>query len=155
MLTLADFLRPAAAVATLAVMFSIPAAGQAPKLSTQQLNSPLMTPPKAYSPNLNKPISAPKALAIQHPTPDMKPRPMAHGSIASGTVKYTSPNGGRPGSSSYVKEGSATDRALNSDDGRNYGGISTGGPTGPDWTPPPNHGCPGGAEINPITGKCG
>lgn len=73
--------RFAAAVAALGTLSSMPAAGQAPKLSAQQLNPPTsivtkpITAPKAYPPNLNKPISVPKALAVQRPRPDMKPRP--------------------------------------------------------------------------------
>jgi hypothetical protein len=73
-------IRLAVAVATLGLLSSIPAAGQA-KLSPQQLNSstlnvnkPIATP-KVYSPSLNKPISTPKALAVQRPVPDNKPRP--------------------------------------------------------------------------------
>ena len=48
-----NIIRLAVGVATLALLFSIPAAGQAPKLSTQQLNTPRL--------NVYKPIAAPKA----------------------------------------------------------------------------------------------
>jgi hypothetical protein len=74
-------IRLAVAVATLALLSSIPAAGQAPKLSTQQLNPPTLSvnkpiaAPKAYSPNLNKPIAA-APITVQRPVTnrDMKPR---------------------------------------------------------------------------------
>ncbi len=65
-----NIIRLAVGVATLALLFSIPAAGQAPKLSTQQLNTPRLNvykpiaAPKAltaYSSNGNKQIAAPKA----------------------------------------------------------------------------------------------
>ena len=66
-----NIIRLAVGVATLALLFSIPAAGQAPKLSTQQLNTPeaesahkTIAAPKAltaYSSNGNKQIAAPKA----------------------------------------------------------------------------------------------
>jgi hypothetical protein len=91
-------IRLAVAVATLASLSSIPAAGQAPKLSPQQLNPPTLNvnkpiaAPKAYSPNLNKPIVV-APITVQRPVPDNNPRPMAHGSIASGTIKLTEPSG--------------------------------------------------------------
>jgi hypothetical protein len=81
-------IRLAAAVATLALLSSMPAAGQA-KLSTQQLNQPTLNvnkpiaapnkPITVLSPNGNKLIAAPKAptIAFQRPKPDMKPRPLA------------------------------------------------------------------------------
>jgi hypothetical protein len=95
-------IRLVAAVATLGLLSSIPAAGQA-KLSTQQLNSPTLdvnkpiAAPKAYSPNLNKPITAAK-ITVQRPVPDNNPRPMAHGSIASGTINLN------PGTPSYAND---------------------------------------------------
>jgi hypothetical protein len=49
------------AVATLAVLSSIPAAGQAPKLSPQQLNPPTLS--------VNKPIAVPNKLIIVPKTP--------------------------------------------------------------------------------------
>jgi hypothetical protein len=78
MLILDDIIRLAAAVAALALLSSIPAAAQAPKLSPQQLNPPTLivnkpiAAPKAYSPNLNKPIAAPKGIAFQRPVPNRK-----------------------------------------------------------------------------------
>jgi hypothetical protein len=80
---LINIIRLAVAVATFALLSSIPAAGQATKLSPQQLNSPTLSvnkpiaAPKAYSPNLNKPIAAPTASStFQRPVTnrDMKPR---------------------------------------------------------------------------------
>ena len=98
MLILDYIIRSAVPVATLALLSSIPAAGQAPKLSPQQLNPPIsnannpITAPKPYSPNLNKPITT-APITVQRPVPDNNPRPMAHGSIASGTIKLTEPSG--------------------------------------------------------------
>lgn len=66
---LINIIRLAVAVATLALLSSIPAAGQAPKLSPQQLNPPTL--------NGNKPIAAPTASStFQRPVTnrDMKPR---------------------------------------------------------------------------------
>jgi hypothetical protein len=60
-------------VATLALLSSIPAAGQAPKLSTQQLNSPRLNVYKPIAaPNKpiaaqNNPIAVPKALTAYSP----------------------------------------------------------------------------------------
>lgn len=106
-----DFIiRSAVPVVTVALLSSIPAAAQAPKLSTQQLNSPTLNvnkpiaAPKAYSPNLNKPITT-APITVQRPVPDNNPRPMAHGSIKSGTIKLTEPSGRTyhtaPGSSPF------------------------------------------------------
>jgi hypothetical protein len=98
-------IRLAAAVATLGLLSSIPAAGQA-KLSTQQLNSPTLNAnkpiaaPKVYSPNLTKPITA-APVTVQRPVPDNNPRPMAHGSIASGTITYRPPNIDKNGGNPY------------------------------------------------------
>jgi hypothetical protein len=90
-----DFIiRSAVPVVTVALLSSIPAAGQT-KLSTQQLNSPTLNvnkpiaAPKAYSPNLNKPITT-APITVQRPVPDNNPRPMAHGSIKSGTIAQRS-----------------------------------------------------------------
>ena len=75
--TMPNMIRIAVTVATLAVVSSIPAAGQAPKLSPQQFNPPtlnvnrpiaapnkpitvLRSPTVATFPNGNKPIAAPK-----------------------------------------------------------------------------------------------
>jgi hypothetical protein len=80
-----NIIRLAVAVATLALLSSMPAAGQASKLSSQQLNSPTLNvnkpiaAPKVYSPNGNKLIAAPTASstsAFQRPVTnrDMKPR---------------------------------------------------------------------------------
>jgi hypothetical protein len=59
-------IRLAVAVATLALLSSIPAAGQAPKLSTQQFNQPRLN---VYKPIAapNKPIAVPKALTAYSP----------------------------------------------------------------------------------------
>jgi hypothetical protein len=98
MLILDYIIRSAVPVATLALLSSIPAAAQAPKLSPQQLNSPMsnannpISAPKPYSPNLNKPITA-APVTVQRPVLDNNPRPMAHGSIASGTIKLNEPSG--------------------------------------------------------------
>jgi hypothetical protein len=102
-------IRLAVAVATLAVLSSIPAAGQAPKLSPQQLNSPALgvnkpiavpKSPTAYSPNLNKPIavlSAPKPATPNGNKPIAVPRaysPNGNKLIAAtprGTIEFKRP----------------------------------------------------------------
>ena len=55
------------AVATLAVLSSIPAAGQAPKLSPQQLNPPTLSVNKPIAAPI-KPITVPKALTAVSPS---------------------------------------------------------------------------------------
>lgn len=88
--------RLAVTVATLALLVSNPAAAQAPKLSPQQLNPAALNvnkpiaAPKVYSPNQIKPITA-APITVRRPVPDNNPRPMAHGSIASGTITYSPP----------------------------------------------------------------
>jgi len=72
--------RLAIAVATLSLFSSIPAAGQAPKLSSQQLNAPTLivnkpiTPPKAYSPNLTNAVVAKPLITAVRPVPEKQPR---------------------------------------------------------------------------------
>jgi hypothetical protein len=103
---LINIIRLAVAVATLALLSSIPAAGQAPKLSPQQLNPPTLNgnkpiaAPKAYSPNLNKPIaalSAPKPATPNGNKPIAVPRaysPNGNKLIAAtpkGTIEFKRP----------------------------------------------------------------
>jgi hypothetical protein len=122
-----NVLRGAGAVATLALLSSIPAAGQAPKLSPQQLNQPTLNAnkpiaapvsPKPLSPNMNKPIAMARP-TFHRPATDTKLRPMAHGSIASGTLTWTRDQrrwhdgvGGNPypGPSPYAYTNSKTSR---------------------------------------------
>jgi hypothetical protein len=163
-------IRLAVAVATLGLLS--PAAGQAPKLSTQQLNQPTLNvnkpiaAPKVYSPNLNKPITA-APITVQRPVPDDKPRPMAHGSIASGTIKLTEPSGHTyyhtaPGRSPYANANNKTSKlppAADPDPSlAGYGGILQSHPTSSDTSSsgatssgyPP---CPGGKSPDPY-GNC-
>src|SRR5450631_2386392 len=163
-------IRLAVAVATLGLLS--PAAGQAPKLSTQQLNQPTLNvnkpiaAPKVYSPNLNKPITA-APITVQRPVPDDKPRPLAHGSIASGTIKLTEPSGHTyyhtaPGRSPYANGNNKTSElppAADPDPSlAGYGGILQSHPTSSDTSSsgatssgyPP---CPGGKSPDPY-GNC-
>jgi len=133
-------IRLAAAVATLGLLSSIPAAGQAPKLSTQQLNPPTSNFKPIAAPN--KPITVPKALTSV--SPDGNKRIAAPLPNSPNLNKIAAPHWRTEKSRRYHGD----DPVQQTD----FYGQPTGGP---DWTPPPNHGCPGGAEINPITGKCG
>jgi len=132
-------IRLAVAVATLGLLSSIPAAGQA-KLSTQQLNSstlnvnkPIAAPNKpitVLSPNLNKSIAAPKAATASGTV-------ALQGSVLNHDLK---PQGGGRKVPAHVN-------------GPDYGahGLFSGDPRSGNWPAAPP--CPGGTSRNP-SGSC-
>jgi hypothetical protein len=177
---LINVIRLAVGVATLALLSSIPAAAQAPKLSPQQLNPP--------APNVNKPIAAPiKPITVPNALTAVSPNgnkqiaapgvysPNMNRSIAapkaSGTVALV------PGSN--VKRAPPSDRIERNyitygpkphakaqhtypDDpnspGAGYGGILQSYPTSSDTSSSGTTGsgyspCPGGKRPDPY-GNC-
>jgi hypothetical protein len=175
---LVNIIRLAVGVATLALLSSIPAAAQAPKLSPQQLNPPALNVNKpiaapikpitvpnaltAVSPNGNKQIAAPGAYSSNLNTSIAAPR--ASGTIAlvpDRNVKRASPSYRMEqqyvtyGPKSHAKSPHASDGDPNL---AGYGGIlqsyptssdtSSSGPTSSGWPP-----CPGGKSPDPY-GNC-
>jgi len=175
---LINIIRVAVGVPTLALLSSIPAAGQAPKLSPQQLNPPTLSVNKpiaapikpitvpnaltAVSPNGNKQIAAPGAYSPNLNTSIAAPK-------ASGTIALVPDRNVKRAPPSYRMEQQSVTygpkshaRSPHASDGdpnlAGYGGIlqshptssdtSSSGPTSSGWPP-----CPGGKSPDPY-GNC-
>jgi hypothetical protein len=132
------------AVATLALLSSIPAAGQAPKLSPQQLNPPTVS--------VNKPIAVPNKLIIVPKTPTASlakskvDSPNLNKPIAAaprGTIAFQRPVGNRNLKSRTIPDDGGTSPGA-------YFGHQEEAP-GPNIVYPP---CPGGAPRSGLSANC-